>query len=161
LLGVIVNFVLVVWPVVGTLVVFEQFYWALTAWGWDALFSLGLALVLFASYVGIGIILPIIALQRVQSGHWYAAPLGLLVAGAVTVFSLGGILLFIAGAASFWANPDQGYPLPQSPEADLADTLATQRSRAKGAVTCPICGAPLTEDEISCPACRQRGGIRG
>jgi len=154
LLGVIVNFILIVWPLVGTLVTFEQLYWMLTAWGWDALFSLGLAVVLFASYVSIGIILPIIALQRVQSRHWYAAPLGLLVAGAVTLLSLGGILLFIAGAALIWADPVQGYPLAQSPQADLADTLEAQRLRAKGGVCSPICGRPLAEDENSCGACR-------
>jgi hypothetical protein len=99
LLGIGVNFILIAWPGVGTLFVFERLYSTLTILGSDALFSLGLAVGLFATYNAVGIILPILALKRAQFGRSYAAPLELLVAGAVTVFSLGGILLFIAGAA--------------------------------------------------------------
>jgi hypothetical protein len=154
LLGVTLNFIVIACPFSGTHVVFEQLYGTLTALGSGAL-SLGLALVLFASYVSIGIILPAIVLQRFQSGHWYAAPVELLIAGAVTLLSLGAILLLIASAVLFWADLDQGYPLAQSPEADLADTLEAQRLRAKGGVSCPIDGRPLAEDEISRGACRQ------
>lgn len=160
-LGVMMNLIIVVLPGVGTLLLFPRFQSLLVLLGLDASFSWAIVIALFAGYVVIGMILPIIALQRVQPSHWYAVPLVLLVAGAVSVLSLGGVVLFVAGVLLMWAGPDKAGSLRQPPEGGLAEALGDQMSPPRPATTCPICGAALAGDEITCPACQRRSTIRG
>jgi hypothetical protein len=137
-LGIVVNLIMVVVPGVGTLSLFQRFQSLLNMLSLDASLSAIIVVVLFAAYVAIGMIVPIIALQRTQPGHWYAVPLILLAGGAVTVLSLGGVLLLVAGALLIWAGPDEAYWLPKPPEAGLAEALEDQMSQPR----------PANEDQL-------------
>jgi len=157
--GVVVNAIAVLFPAVGTIVQFLRIQSLLTLEGVDTTFSWVITVGLFAFYVAFGMILPMVALQRIGSGDWYLAPLILLVGGALTVFSLGGLVLILAAALWISAGPDETYDLRQSPEAEEAEALRDQLSPPQPATACPICGYPLQPGQNTCPACARRVAI--
>jgi hypothetical protein len=154
--GVCVNVIVVLFLGVGTIVQFLRFQSLLTLRGADTVFSWVFTVVLFAFYIAVGTVLPVVALQPKGPGDWYVAPLILLVGGVVTVFSLGGLVLILAAALLFSAGPDEAYGLAASAEAEGAEDLRDQLSPRQPARACPICGYPLQPGQHTCPACARR-----